>query len=191
MSDGWHGKAKYDAKVDIYAYGIMLWNLWTGEKDPYSHVASHAALMRHLAGGGRPTFPTPVGDGGGGGGGGGGCVAEVAALAARCWAERPQDRPSFVDIDRDMAMWGSGGDVLRQSGGGGGGGGGGAAAVAAAHQPAAGAEYAAGSDALDQLQEAHEQEEQQQQQPQALHAVHPIGGGFAEGAVVAVAKEGA
>ena len=156
MSDGWHGKAKYDAKVDIYAYGIMLWNLWTGEKDPYSHVASHTALTRHLALGGRPIFPTPVGDDGCGGGGG---VAEVATLAARCWAERSQDRPSFVDIDRAMATWGSRGGVLQRSGGGGcgigggGGDGGDAAAVAAALKPGGGAEFDADNDYdfLDQL----------------------------------------
>lgn len=94
----------------MYAYGIMLWNLWTGEKDPYSHIASHRALTLHLAGGGRPAFTAPA-DGGGG-------VAEVAALAARCWAERSQDRPSFVEIDRDLVIWGSG-----DAGGGGGGGG--------------------------------------------------------------------
>jgi hypothetical protein len=82
----------------------MLWNLWTGEKDPYSHIASHGALTLHLAQGGRPTFPASAGGGGGGGGG----VAEVAALAARCWAERSQDRPSFVEIHRDLVIWGSG-----------------------------------------------------------------------------------
>jgi serine/threonine protein kinase len=110
-SDGWHGKARYDHRVDIYAFGIMLWNMWTGEKDPYSHVESAAALARHLAGGARPTFPAPVGGDSRGG------VAEVAILAAKCWAERPQDRPSFVDIDREMAIWESD-DVLQRSDGG-------------------------------------------------------------------------
>ena len=105
----------------------MLWNLWTGEKDPYSHMASHAALTLHLAGGGRPAFPAPAGGGGGGG------LTGVAALATRCWAERPQDRPSWIDIDEELARWGSGaassssgdGAGVRVSGFGGGGGGGG------------------------------------------------------------------
>jgi hypothetical protein len=32
-------------------------------------------------------------------------VAQVAALAARCWAQEPSERPSLADIDRAMATW--------------------------------------------------------------------------------------
>jgi hypothetical protein len=60
--------------VDVYSFGIVLWVMWFGRRDPYEHVKTVAAggpvlrqLHAYIAGGGRPCFAG--GEAGGTGGG--------------------------------------------------------------------------------------------------------------------------
>ena len=39
-------------------------------------------------------------------------MAEVSALAVRYWVERPQDRPSLIDIDRELWLGWQGGSLI-------------------------------------------------------------------------------
>jgi serine/threonine protein kinase len=49
VSQGTGGFAEYSEPVDIYSFGILLWNLWTGEKDPFQHAPGGVfALMLHI-----------------------------------------------------------------------------------------------------------------------------------------------
>lgn len=92
-------------KVDVFSFGIVLWELWTG-KEPYEGLNYHA-LMMQLANPEvrlRPPIPgTPEWEGEEGTGD---APLELApgwqALMERCWAELPQDRPSFSQIIREM-----------------------------------------------------------------------------------------
>jgi serine/threonine protein kinase len=90
-------------KVDVFSFGIVMWELWTG-KEPYEGLNYHA-LMVQLANPEarlRPPVPgSPEWDG------------EEAAvppelapgwkvLMERCWAEDPEDRPSFTQVIREL-----------------------------------------------------------------------------------------
>ena len=70
----------YDFKVDVYAYGIMLWEMVTGAI-PFDKMPPFK-IMNEVMNGGRPKIPenTP---------------SRLRSLISSCWAQNPQDRPTF------------------------------------------------------------------------------------------------
>ena len=79
----------YNEKVDVYAYGIFLWELLMREP-PYKK--RELATMMKLVGGGtskRPTVPSF-------------CPPLFAKLMTSCWAQKASDRPSMKQV---ILMW--------------------------------------------------------------------------------------
>ena len=76
-------KEGYGFKVDVYAYGIMLWEMLTGEV-PFAKMQPFA-IMQNVMKGQRPKIPdnTPK---------------PLSDLISSCWAQNPDDRPSFDQI---------------------------------------------------------------------------------------------
>ena len=74
----------YDGKVDVYSYGVVLWELMTGEM-PYNNVdiekLPYLVVQEKL----RPKIPdsTPT---------------NLKNLISACWAPDPKDRPTFDTI---------------------------------------------------------------------------------------------
>jgi hypothetical protein len=90
------GDRNYTGAVDVYSYGIMMWELATRKKtwvDELSHETFFfEQLNRALQTGRRPAIPDEV-------------VAEhgeFVALMQRCWAGDPADRPSFAEVSTDL-----------------------------------------------------------------------------------------
>ncbi|EFJ32295.1 hypothetical protein SELMODRAFT_451542 [Selaginella moellendorffii] len=74
----------YDHKTDVYSFGIMIWELLTGDI-PYSDLtplqAAIGVVQRKL----RPSMPASVPD-------------KLVNLAERCWNQDPQLRPEFSEV---------------------------------------------------------------------------------------------
>ncbi len=82
----------YNTSVDVYSFGIIMWELATREH-PFTDLGSDSLvddkplLRAAIANGQRPAIPEP-------------CIfgQEYAELMVRCWDEDPAKRPSFNDV---------------------------------------------------------------------------------------------
>lgn len=79
-------KARYSVKVDVYSFGMVLWELWE-RKRPYEELASRFDIMDAIRSGKRPI----IGDA---------CPPALRSLIQRCWQGDPTRRPMFQYIVR-------------------------------------------------------------------------------------------
>ncbi|KAJ4768462.1 Protein kinase [Rhynchospora pubera] len=77
---------RYGHKVDIYSFGLLLWEMVTG-RTPYDEMtpvqAAFAVVDKNL----RPTIPAN-------------CAPPLRALIEQCWSSVPEKRPEFWQIVR-------------------------------------------------------------------------------------------
>ena len=73
----------YNNKVDVYSYGVMLWEMWT-RVDAWTNVVVWD-IPKNVIGGNRPEIPDD-------------CPDEYAGLIIECWSQDFNHRPEFVTI---------------------------------------------------------------------------------------------
>ncbi|EAT43078.1 AAEL005448-PA [Aedes aegypti] len=78
----------YSSKSDVWAFGIVLWEIGTLGGYPYPTVSNHE-LLSFLHNGNRLDRPEN-------------CSAELYELMLHCWKAEPDDRPSFADIYKSL-----------------------------------------------------------------------------------------
>jgi hypothetical protein len=74
-----------DVRIDVFSFGVVMWEIATGGGEPYGASASPEAVMAAVRAGARPPLPH-------------GCDARWAALMHACWAASPAARPTFAEI---------------------------------------------------------------------------------------------
>ncbi|XP_074315927.1 serine/threonine-protein kinase VIK-like [Silene latifolia] len=75
---------KYDKKVDIFSFAMILYEMLEGDPPMSSYEPYEAA--KYVAEGHRPNFRTK------------GFIPELRELVEQCWAADMNQRPSFLDI---------------------------------------------------------------------------------------------
>jgi serine/threonine protein kinase len=103
-------EAKFSHKSDVFAFGVLLWEILSLGQTPWGAfgVCDFTNALRR---GDRLDFPAALTEDSSGGGGGGGHAAvagdharRIYALALRCWAERPEKRPCFLQLETETAV---------------------------------------------------------------------------------------
>jgi len=80
--------AKFSSKSDIWSFGILLWELWSGGKTPYPTFTNSQVLDEVLMGY-RLDKPKL-------------CPQEVYQFMWKCWLANAEERPSFSTIYENL-----------------------------------------------------------------------------------------
>eukprot|EP00042_Codosiga_hollandica_P058925 m.895756 g.895756 ORF g.895756 m.895756 type:complete len:756 (-) comp60001_c0_seq1:180-2447(-) len=78
----------FTSKSDVWAFGILLWELATYGKTPYPGIDLFQVLEKLESG---YRMPRPEG-----------CPRPVYALMKHCWQQEPDNRPTFADIKKKL-----------------------------------------------------------------------------------------
>ncbi|XP_005390190.1 PREDICTED: inactive tyrosine-protein kinase 7 isoform X2 [Chinchilla lanigera] len=75
----------FSTKSDVWAFGVLMWEVFTHGELPHGGQADDEVLADLQAG--KARLPQPEG-----------CPSKLYQLMQRCWAPSPKDRPSFSEI---------------------------------------------------------------------------------------------
>lgn len=75
------GYTRFSSKSDVWAYGVLMWEIFTCGKMPYGR-ATNAEVVEHVQRGQRLEKPRA-------------CPRPVYITMRTCWEKHPDDRPSF------------------------------------------------------------------------------------------------
>ncbi|KAF8566106.1 hypothetical protein P879_00939 [Paragonimus westermani] len=82
---------KFTVESDIWAFGVLMWEVWSGGQRPYANYSDADVLDLIRS---KQILPCPYG-----------CSREVYKFMANCWADEPERRPRFDDCYKQLCRW--------------------------------------------------------------------------------------
>lgn len=82
----------FTAQSDIWAFGVLCWEVMTMGQQPYP-ARNNLEVLSYVKSGGRLSCPVD-------------CPVELYQLMLKCWSERKEDRPTFrycLDVVQTLA----------------------------------------------------------------------------------------
>ncbi|XP_042220290.1 proto-oncogene tyrosine-protein kinase ROS-like isoform X2 [Homarus americanus] len=80
----------FTSHSDVWAFGVLLWEILTLGQEPYP-ARSNLEVLHYVRSGGRLTRPTN-------------CPEELHKLMERCWSYSPENRPTFKECLNALLM---------------------------------------------------------------------------------------
>ena len=82
-------KRKWSESSDVWAFGVVLWEMWSYGKVPFAFVASDEQVAQRVCQG--ETLECPPN-----------CPTAVFLLMRSCWAFKRHDRPTFLQLREEL-----------------------------------------------------------------------------------------
>eukprot|EP01147_Barroeca_monosierra_P009724 gene9724-1927_t len=80
--------ARFSSKSDVWSFGILLWEIWSGGVHPYPDL-SNAQVVNYLNEGKRLKPPLK-------------CPDHIYSVMMQCWHKDAESRPAFDDLHKEL-----------------------------------------------------------------------------------------
>jgi c-src tyrosine kinase len=77
-------------KSDVWSFGVVLWEIYSFGRHPYPDLVSDPqVVLNHFEKGKKLEYPDD-------------CPHDISEIMTSCWCTKPEDRPTFSEMQRDF-----------------------------------------------------------------------------------------
>jgi len=81
----------YSNKADVWSFGVVMWEIFSFGSLPYDWLSSQKVVEQVSQ---KVTLPYPAN-----------CSSELCKLMTQCWSKKPEARPNFTEIAKQLSLF--------------------------------------------------------------------------------------